>query len=89
MTKKIDSKGRITIPKKIRKQLKLKPNQTLKIRNEKNSIILTKWHYLKREKNRVFLLFICIYTSYICKKLNNKPWGDWVWDKGEVYRKKE
>jgi len=42
MTKKIDSKGRITIPKKIRKQLKLKPNQTLKIRNEKNSIILTK-----------------------------------------------
>jgi len=38
-------------------------------------------------ENAFFLLFICIYTTYICKKLNNKPWGDWVWDKGEVYRK--
>lgn len=38
---KIDKKWRIVLPKGLRKSINLKPNQHLRLRGEKNSIVMT------------------------------------------------
>ena len=41
-TVKLDEKGRITVPKKIRRKLKLQPGDRLIVRIDKNNIIIEK-----------------------------------------------